>query len=555
MNPMFCSPVGTRRRGVSAAGEHHGREQQDDDDHDDPDGLHPSWEAGSRIFVGSGAGAGRAGGVSHADVAPRCLVSGAAMLDPSDPPARPGERLSWRSRQARSTRRALAAPGIRLLRHHTRENAPRGCLCRPHTDGRGSSLRGTHRSVAERYARPWMSVSTASWGPIAARSKAGWLLDVAIALGTFGGSLALIAHGGIGPGGAGAAGLDPVSFGLAAFSTLPLVVWRRFPLGVLTLTVAASALLAGLGYRIDLLLGPAAALYLIAASREHETPWAGRATAMVIVLLTGYLGAAAIAQTAFPGSELLHTGLAWAVAWFAGERTRLRREQITELNARAHSAEQDVEREGKLAAAEERARIARDLHDSAGHAINVIAVRAGAARLRHHQEPDRSLLALEAIEEIARQTAADIDHIVGTLRDDGTKTGLVEAPAGLVSMETLLDRYREAGLDVTSRASGIPQPLTSASDQAAYRILQEALTNAARHGEGSADIGLDFGPESVELTVTNPVAGDRPPTVVGGHGLAGMRERATLLGGTLDIRHANQAFRVRARIPYGTHSA
>jgi signal transduction histidine kinase len=236
---------------------------------------------------------------------------------------------------------------------------------------------------------------------------------------------------------------------------------------------------------------------------------------------------------------------------------------MAELHERALRAEGEAERERRLAAAEERARIARDLHDSAGHAINVIAVRAGAARLRHPRDPDRSLQALEAIEELARQTAADIDHIVGTLRDaasaDGAGCGhedveAVEAPSGLASLDTLVARHTAAGLDVAVEASGAPRALSDPADQAAYRILQEALTNAARHGTGRTLVGLAYGEQAVELTVTNPMDGVSPTSAAtrpgGGHGLVGMRERATLLGGDLDARRVNGSFRVSAHIPY-----
>src|SRR5262249_53333000 len=152
----------------------------------------------------------------------------------------------------------------------------------------------------------------------------------------------------------------------------------------------------------------------------------------------------AAAQQAAPGSELLHSGLAWAGAWFAGERTRLRREQIEDLKAHALRAEREAERERLLAAAEERARIARDLHDSAGHAISLIAVPAGAARLRHRQEPDRSLAALEAIEEVARQTAAEIDAMVGSLRESGSDNDVAVLPVGLASLDRLIARHSEA---------------------------------------------------------------------------------------------------------------
>jgi signal transduction histidine kinase len=385
--------------------------------------------------------------------------------------------------------------------------------------------------------------------------RSGAFFDAAIAVAVLAGSLVLLSHGGIDSSRPGRGELDLLGVVLALCSTVPLIAWRRFPLGVFAVTAAAGVVLAGLGYPLDLMLGPIAALYLLAASRGQETPWTRRTTVTVVGLLVAYVGATAAAQGTFPGIQPFHNGLAWALAWFAGERTRLRREQLAQFRERALRAEREVERERLLAAAEERARIARDLHDSAGHAISLIAVRAGAARLRHHQDPDRSLLALEAIEEVARQTAEEIDHMVGTLRERGSANGVVEAPTGLASLETLVAHHAETGLEVTLNASGASRPLGVAADQAAYRILQEALTNAARHGAGSARIEVAFGDAAVELTVTNPVPAHSSPRSGGGHGLIGMRERATLLGGSFDAERANGTFRVRARIPYGGHPA
>jgi signal transduction histidine kinase len=372
-------------------------------------------------------------------------------------------------------------------------------------------------------------------------------LWVAVAAALFAGSLALLAHGGAVPPRTGP-GLGPVAVLLAAGATVPLVACRRFPLGVFVVTGAASALLAALGYPADLILGATVALYLLAASRDQETPWTWRTTAAVVGLFVAHLGAAAAAEGTFPGVALLHSGLAWAVAWFAGERTRLRREHIADLRKRALRAERDAERERLLATAEERTRIARDLHDSAGHAISVIAVRAGAARLRHTTDPDRSVLALEAIEELARQTVEEIDHMVGTLRD-GPANEDIKAPAGLASLDTLIAHHTTAGLKLSVAMSGTPRSVGGATGQATYRILQEALTNASRHGSGSARIELTFDDAAVELTVTNPVRAGDPPRSGGGHGLIGMRERATLLDGSLDAGYVNGAFRVHGRIP------
>jgi len=155
---------------------------------------------------------------------------------------------------------------------------------------------------------------------LVARPSSAALLDAAIAAAVFAGSLALVSHGGIGPPRPGSRELDLLGVVLVACSTVPLIVWRRSALGVFAVTAAAGVLLAGLGFRIDLLAGPAAALYLLAASRQPQTPWTRRTTVTVVGLGVAYLAAAAAAQGAVPVSELSHTGLAWAVAWFAGER-------------------------------------------------------------------------------------------------------------------------------------------------------------------------------------------------------------------------------------------
>jgi signal transduction histidine kinase len=375
------------------------------------------------------------------------------------------------------------------------------------------------------------------------------LLDVAIAAAVFAGSLALLARGGFGFGGAEPGELDWLGGMLVAASTVPLVAWRRAPGTVFVLTALAGVLLGVFDYPIGLPLGPTVALYLFAASRDEQDPWTRQDTVTVVGLFLAYLGATALGGGGFPGSELFHTGLAWAVAWFAGERTRLRRAHITELKARANRAEDEADRERRLAVANERARIARDLHDAAGHAINVIAVRAGAARMRH--DPERSQAALETIETLARKTVAEIDQIVGTLRDRGSVNGAVAAPTGLASLETLVARHAATGLDVHVTTTGEPpRQLENTVDQAAYRILQEALTNVARHGTGGARVELAFERSTLQLTITNPASGDSAGRANGGHGLIGMRERATLLGGSLDTERANQTFRVRARIPY-----
>ena len=213
--------------------------------------------------------------------------------------------------------------------------------------------------------------------------RPGWLVDGAIAAVALAGSLLLLSHGGTGGFGSASRRLDVLGVGLAGCAALPLFLWRRAPLGIFVLSTAASAALMGTGYASGPPPGPTAALFLLAASRDETHPWTQRTTATVCALLAIHVGALGLASGTFPGTALLAAILLWGIAWFAGERTRLRRAQMAELEQRALRTERDAERERHLAAAEERARIARDLHDSAGHAINVIGVQAGAARLLH----------------------------------------------------------------------------------------------------------------------------------------------------------------------------
>jgi signal transduction histidine kinase len=198
--------------------------------------------------------------------------------------------------------------------------------------------------------------------------------------------------------------------------------------------------------------------------------------------------------------------------------------------------------------AEERARIARDLHDSAGHAINVILVQAGAARLLQERDPAAARAALETIEEVARETIGEIDQLVRALREDGARE--IELPTGLAALDTLIERHRAAGLTVETRTSGRSRPLAPALDQAAYRILQESLTNAARHGNGPATLEIDYRERELALTVSNAVAAGPNGNVDGGHGILGMRERAALLGGSLETSRSNGRFDVHATLPY-----
>ncbi|MDW3215629.1 MAG: histidine kinase [Ilumatobacteraceae bacterium] len=323
---------------------------------------------------------------------------------------------------------------------------------------------------------------------------------------------------------------------LAGLGALPLLVRRSRPWAAFALSTIALAALAVVDAPVGVAIAPGVALYSVAARRSSlDRPL--RLAAAVTVGMAGYLAACAISAGVAPWSELLHTVLLWSASWLAGERARLQREQMDELR-------RDAVRERALAAAEERMRIARDLHDATGHAINVIAVHAGAARLRLGEDPDRTLQALTTIEDLARRTVAELDHMVTGLRADDDAT-----PASLSALPAVVQQHIEAGHRVEVRIDGERTPLPTAVDHAAYRIVQEGLTNASRHGTGSACVVFEYTPESLEVTITNPTAAKARAAARTGHGLIGIDERVGLLGGNVDARLQDGIFVLRATLP------
>jgi signal transduction histidine kinase len=344
--------------------------------------------------------------------------------------------------------------------------------------------------------------------------------------------------------------LDALGVLLAAVASFPLAVLPRAPLGLFALMSAASVTLNLIGYESGPPPGPTIALFLLAARADESRARSWQTSAVVIGAYLAHLASAGVSEGRIPAEALFFGLLVWGGAWVLGDRVRMRRARIHDLEERALRAARDADRERRLAAAEERTRIARDLHDSAGHAINVILVQAGAARLLQRRDPAAAQVALETVEDVARETLGEIDRLVRVLREDGDRTaGAVEPPPGLSALPALAERHRAAGLDVHLSQDGEQRQLPPAVDQAAYRILQESLTNAARHGGGSATVRITFGSEALEIAVENPID-ERAGAGAGGLGLVGMRERAALLGGELEARRHEGTFRVSARLPY-----
>jgi signal transduction histidine kinase len=235
--------------------------------------------------------------------------------------------------------------------------------------------------------------------------------------------------------------------------------------------------------------------------------------------------------------------------WLVGKAMRSRVADMGLLEVRAEKAEREREQRAKEAAREERARIARELHDVIAHSVSVMVVQAGAAEEVLRQAPERALEPIRAVQETGRQALAEMARLLGMLRRDGEELGLAPQP-GLDELETLVEQTRRAGLPVELRIEGAPRPVPLGADLSAYRIIQEALTNTRKHaGEASAAVTVRYGPEALELEIVDDGSGSGNGDG-GGHGLVGMHERVALFGGELQAGpQPSGGFRVHARLP------
>ncbi|MQA95312.1 MAG: hypothetical protein GEV11_11935 [Streptosporangiales bacterium] len=247
--------------------------------------------------------------------------------------------------------------------------------------------------------------------------------------------------------------------------------------------------------------------------------------------------------------------------WWAGRSMRMRRAYMAELEARARRLERARDAHARAALAEERARIARELHDVIAHHVSVMTVQAAAAQRVLGSRPEEAREALTAITETGRSALAEMRNLVVVLRtdDDGPPPAPGRAPQpGVAQLETLAGQLREAGLAVRLTTEGEPAPLPPGVDLTVYRVVQEALTNTLKHGgpETTAEVLLRYEPRALHVSVRDDGRGapattrddpDRP-----GHGILGMRERVSLYGGELRAGPGRAGgYRVDARLPRG----
>ena len=273
-----------------------------------------------------------------------------------------------------------------------------------------------------------------------------------------------------------------------------------------------------------------------------------KAGAGLIIVLVGIV----VVVHNIPGetaSDLVFIPLRFVVAWVAGYALRERAEQAEAAEERAAQAERERESAARVAVAEERARIARELHDIVAHAVSVMVLQVGAVR---HKLPDSSAEvrdALRGVERAGRTALAEMRRLLAAMRREGDEAELVPQP-GLDGLDSLLDEIGRAGLPVELHVDGTPFSLPRGVDLSAYRIVQEGLTNALKHAHASdADVTVRYRPDELEIEVRDNGHGSASTDGLG-HGLIGVRERVKIYGGKMSAGTAsNGGFVLNTRLP------
>ncbi|MGP3685761.1 sensor histidine kinase [Streptomyces sp. IBSNAI002] len=342
---------------------------------------------------------------------------------------------------------------------------------------------------------------------------------------------------------------------IAAASCAAVPAHRRLPRTVTAVTVVCGALFIVLGFRPNpFLLSPAmVSLWLYAVRTDRRTSWLSSLSSAA--LLTGAAFAFSPGSWLEPGKVAV---LAWALLPGAvGDAVRSRRGYLAAVEERAERAERTREEEARRRVAEERVRIARDLHDVVAHHIALANAQAGVAVHLMARDPGQARAVLEQITETTGSALQELKATVGLLRQPDDPAAPLEPAPGIAQIPALVESFQHAGLEVTVRREGEERPLSAGVDLTAYRIVQEALTNVIKHaGTGAASLTLRYTGNRLVITVEDSgVARDRQPDTPSGYGLIGMRERAAAVGGRLKTdRRPEGGFRVSTELPLHTHA-
>ncbi|MFE4670720.1 sensor histidine kinase [Streptomyces sp. NPDC056716] len=346
---------------------------------------------------------------------------------------------------------------------------------------------------------------------------------------------------------------DALGLVLMTLGACALVLRRRAPMAVLAVTCALTAVEnVSSAARAPVAMAAVVALYTVAARTDRHTTW--RITLITTVVLAG----SAMLAGPLPWYAQENLGIiAWTgIGATAGDAVRSRRAFVDAIRERADRAERTREEEARRRVAEERLRIARDLHDVVAHHIALVNVQAGVAAHVMDKRPDQAKEALAHVRDASRSALNELRATVGLLRQSDDPEAPTEPAPGLGRLEELAGTFRNAGLTVEVARADQGVTLPAAVDLAAYRVIQEALTNVQKHAGTAAKAEVSVvrvGPD-IEITVLDSGSGDSlTPADGGGHGLLGMRERVSAVRGTLTTgpRYGG-GFRVHAILPVRT---
>ena len=330
---------------------------------------------------------------------------------------------------------------------------------------------------------------------------------------------------------------------------LTLLGRRRFPFAAPATMWLASAALSFLDGRLVVDLGGLFVTGMGASVLLGNVRRSAQAKVGLAIVLSG----AAIVVYNGPvdsTGQILFTPMLFGMGWLVGYALRERAQQTEAAEERAARAEREREAAARVAVAEERGRIARELHDVVAHAVSVMVLQVGAVRHRMPETDTEDRETLKNVEQAGRSALAEMRRLLNAMRADGDELDLLPQP-GLDELESLVAEVRAAGLGVRLQVHGQPVPLPPGLDLSAYRIVQEGLTNSLKHSAASqADVEVSFGPSELQLEVRDNGKGGASTNEGPGHGLVGVRERVKIYGGDMSAGVSRAGgFVLRARLP------
>ena len=335
-----------------------------------------------------------------------------------------------------------------------------------------------------------------------------------------------------------------------ALVVLPLLARRRLPFGApvgLWLVGAGLSFVDGrlVVYSAVPMVAGIAAAFLLGNVRDVNEARIGLAVVLGGALIIVYNN-----PQSSPGS-FVFTPTLFAIAWLAGFALRERAVQAEAAEERAALAEREREVAARIAVAEERARIARELHDIVAHSVSVMVLQVGAVRHRLPDALEGDRDALQGVEKLGRSALSEMRRLLGAMRHAGEEAELTPQP-GLDGLEALAEEVGRAGLPVELHVEGNRRPLPRAIELSAYRIIQEGLTNALKHAQATrADVTVHYDPDELRIEVRDDGRGVSSTDGLG-HGLVGVRERVKIYGGEMTAGAANGGgFVLSSRLPLG----